>query len=93
MAGILKIVDNNSLLNAIGKWFAYYILLILLPFLVIAKAKADVQYFKLKWKGIDKECIDTIDLERQKENITLVTTVSLKVLEIYYIFIFSAFME
>ncbi|KAF8385631.1 hypothetical protein PRIPAC_74773 [Pristionchus pacificus] len=45
MIGLLKVVDKNSLLRAI----------------VFAKAKADLQFFKLKYKGIDTQSIDNDD--------------------------------
>ncbi|KAF8373334.1 hypothetical protein PRIPAC_79763, partial [Pristionchus pacificus] len=45
MIGLLKVVDKYSLLRAI----------------VFAKAKADLQFFKLKYKGIDTQSIDNDD--------------------------------
>ncbi|KAF8361069.1 hypothetical protein PRIPAC_87992 [Pristionchus pacificus] len=53
MSGLLKIVDKDSLLRAI----------------VTAKAKADVQFLQLKWKGFDIKSIDNEDAAILKANL------------------------
>lgn len=55
MLGILKVVDKYSLLRA----------------LIVAKNKADIAYFHLKWRGIDKQDIPQSDVGYLKAMMSL----------------------